>query len=193
MQQVVVMSQNRAMMVIPAPLPAAAPLPAGGTPAYPFSAGDGQPGVSADRAGGAVVATPGLYSVFGGLIAQSNSDQGIPRLIRVLPCRSQAAGSYTLTVYGWVLVGSRWHAILLFSGVCNCTFVNVDPQASPDSIQNGDTLATTITPAAGSADNTAVVSDNANPASAIIQTQGCPYVTFASSDASAYVAVSPVS
>ena len=118
-----------------------------------------------------------------------SSDAGVAPFLTVLPAIVGTSGTPTITIYGYRLVGSDWHAILLAVMSATCNLAVTSASASSNSIANGDNVASAIT--VSSSGGCVVTAGGSNPATVKVPTLGCPYICVTSSVANTYIAYAP--
>lgn len=128
----------------------------------------------------------GAFAVTDGRM-ETALQQGVSPRVKLLAGRT-ATGTYTLIVYGWVPVEGGWLVIPLYKASVAATQAP-GGTANANGFGTGETQANAITPDAAYTTGHVTRSGLDGPAVVLLDTLGCPFLTFYSSDAAAFVLV----
>ena len=153
--------------------------------------------VAVDASGNTILPTgsapSGIIGISETFDPRTGTEAGVARTVLIVPFSHGTSKTFTLSVWGFRLIGSVWHAIALYQASCVCDAA-ISGDYATDSLQSGDRVASAITASTPPSD--AITSSFASaslPASAVINVRGCPFLIFAASDAAGRVAVSTLS
>lgn len=135
-------------------------------------------------------ATTGVFQLSHALSVTDSGQDGTAQWVRLLPGLN-AAGSYTLRVYGYHKVAGQtiWVPTLLWEGTVNCN-VAVPGTDSSAAFNTAETAAGTFTPVATVNTTTFRTVTGAGIGSLTLESMGSPYLLFQASDTNAFVLVS---